>query len=90
MIVVGFVGVAVVKKWVNPPADSGLGAHAGFTLSDLRRLNKNGEISDQELEKAKARIIGSINPVEAAKTETPVDGGLMRAITSLPARRIRV
>jgi Short C-terminal domain len=74
LIVGGFVGVAVVKKWLNQPADSALGAHAGFTLSDLRRLHRDGEISDAEFEKAKTRIIGATKPSEAPKIQTPADG----------------
>ena len=32
----------------------------GFTLSDLRQLHKSGQISDDEYERAKAKLIGGL------------------------------
>jgi hypothetical protein len=55
LIVVGFVVVLRVKRWVNAPDTSSGG---GFTLSDLRRMHKEGRMTDAEFEKAKTLIIG--------------------------------
>jgi hypothetical protein len=73
VLVAGFAAVAVVKRWLNPSADALNSTNAGFTLSDLRRMHREGEISDLEFEKAKARIIGAAKPPEASKVQTPVD-----------------
>lgn len=59
IVVIGLVIVTQVKKRMdNADAPS---ITSGFTLSDLRRLHKAGQVSDQEFEIAKLRV------VEAAK-----------------------
>ena len=58
-IVVGLVIVSQVRKRLSAadePAEA-----SGFMLSDLRRLHKTGQMSDEEFERAKAGVI------EAAK-----------------------
>jgi hypothetical protein len=74
VIVGAFVAVMLVKKWVNQPVESGLGAQAGFTLSDLRRLHKSGEISNEEFEKARARILVAAGSGQSHKAQSPADG----------------
>ena len=56
IIVVGFLVVLRVKRWVNAPDAS---SEAGFTLSDLRRMHKEGRMTDEEFEKARTLIIGA-------------------------------
>lgn len=58
LIVVGLVVVTQVKKRM---AADDQPISAGFTLSDLRRMHVSGQISNEEFEKAKAKVI------EAAK-----------------------
>jgi hydrogenase maturation factor HypE len=53
---VGLVLVARVKKRMQADAEQEE-VSAGFTLSDLRRMHKAGEVSNEEFEKAKARVI---------------------------------
>lgn len=64
-VIVGFVAVVQVKKWVSKP-DEGLGG-TGFTLSDLRALHRSGKMSAEEFEKAKAIIVDAAQ--RAAKRE---------------------
>lgn len=54
----GFVVVTQVKRRMEAPDES---AGSGFSLSDLRRLYQDGEMSAEEFEKAKVKV------VEAAK-----------------------
>lgn len=55
VLVVGFAAVLQIKKWLmagdEPQA-------TGFTLSDLRRMRKEGSMTEEEFEKAKALIVG--------------------------------
>ena len=56
LLLAAFVGVSQVKKRLVRPDDTG---GAGFTLSDLRALHRQGKMTDQEFEKAKLVIVGS-------------------------------
>jgi hypothetical protein len=40
-------------------ADDGDGTHVGFTLGDLRQLHKSGQLSTEEYEKAKEKIVAA-------------------------------
>lgn len=64
LIVVGWVTVLQIKRRLQRPDVT---AGAGFTLSDLRQLHKSGQMSDEEFERAKARV------VDAARRATARD-----------------
>ena len=57
LIVAGWLTVWHVKRRLQK-TDEVLG-NAGFTLSDLRRLHKSGQMTDEEFEKAKGRVVES-------------------------------
>jgi hypothetical protein len=71
IVLVLFGGIYVYRKWMSAedtPSDE------GFTLSDLRRLHKEGKMTTEEFEKAKAVLIGSLKaaadkPEEGPKTQ---------------------
>ena len=46
----------------------------GFTLSDLRRLHKAGQMTDEEFEKAKKILIGSVKAAAEKMGEKPREG----------------
>lgn len=56
LLLAAFVAVAQVKKRLIRSDDS---PGSGFTLSDLRRLHKEGKMTDEEFEKAKQVIVVS-------------------------------
>ena len=58
-----FGGVMLYRKWMK--ADDTTSGE-GFTLSDLRRLHKEGKMTTAEFESAKAILIGSLKK-QAAK-----------------------
>ena len=55
-LIVLFAAVAWLRKWSRRP-DESLGT--GFTLADLRQLHRSGQMTDEEFERAKAKIIQS-------------------------------
>ena len=59
ILVMAFALVAKVKRRVHDEVDKNPTATAGFTLSDLRQMHRNGIITEDEFEKAKARIVQS-------------------------------
>jgi hypothetical protein len=56
-VTVGLLVVQRIKKQLQTDDDVAGKLTGGFTLSDLRQLHKAGEMSDEEFEKAKAKII---------------------------------
>jgi hypothetical protein len=89
LIVAGWLTVWQVKRRLQKTDD--LLGNAGFTLSDLRRLHKSGQMSDEEFEKAKARVVEAAR--RAAARDDAQAGGLARArptaVEPLPDRTPR-
>jgi hypothetical protein len=67
-----FVAVAVLRKKMSPDEDF---HGVGFTLSDLRQMHKSGKMSDQEFERAKIALLGSLKnmPPRPAESIQPKD-----------------
>jgi hypothetical protein len=66
-LVLMFGAVAAYRKWMkSDDAPSG----PGFTLGDLRKLHKEGKMTAEEFEKAKAILIGTAK----VGTDKPVLG----------------
>src|SRR5438874_13559628 len=62
ILILLFGGIVLYRKWMNAD-DTTTGE--GFTLSDLRRLHKEGKMTDGEFESAKAILIGSLKAAAA-------------------------
>jgi hypothetical protein len=75
-IVAGWVTVWQVRRRLANPDET---AGTGFTLSDLRRLHKSGQMSDEEFERAKAQV------VDAARRATAREAAA--ALAKQPGRR---
>jgi uncharacterized membrane protein len=63
LLVGGFFAISKLRQWLredDTPAPS-----IGFTLSDLRQLHKQGQMTDEEFERAKAKIVGSAKSMAA-------------------------
>ena len=89
LIVAGWLTVWQVKRRLQK-TDDVLG-NAGFTLSDLRQLHKSGQMSDDEFEKAKARVVDAARRAAAREdAQSPGSAGTRpRAVEPLPDRRPR-
>jgi hypothetical protein len=61
--------VSLVRRKLKDDDDSSVSGGTGFTLSDLRALHKSGQMSDQEFDAAKGRLVAS------AKRATERDSG---------------
>ena len=47
----------------------------GFTLSDLRQLHKSGAMTDEEFERAKAKIVQTVQAAAAQRPVKPENTG---------------
>ena len=56
LIIAGAAAVMRLRRWLkedDAPTSSGI----GFTLSDLRQLHKQGKMTDEEFERARAKMV---------------------------------
>ena len=93
LLVVGFMAVMSLKKWIakkdDPDDDEG-----GFTLGDLRRLHERGKLTAEEFEKARAQMIAATQraanrAAEVAAEAAKKQQGGMTDIDQLRARAAR-
>lgn len=56
LLIVAAAGVLLLRRWYRNDDDA---APIGFTLGDLRQLHREGKMSDDEFERAKAQMIAS-------------------------------
>jgi hypothetical protein len=68
LMVVMWVVISAVRKRLSPTKEAG---GTGFTLSDIRALRQKGAISEEEFNRAKAKIAQSL---QAAHQGKPNDG----------------
>src|SRR5690348_15499986 len=59
VILVGAAGILLVRRWMRG-GDSGGQPDAGFSLSDLRAMRDRGEITSEEYEQTRARVIAKV------------------------------
>ena len=69
LLVGGFFAISRLRQWMRE--DDTPVSGIGFTLSDLRQIHKQGQMTDEEFERAKAKIIGSAKQM-AAKLPDPL------------------
>jgi hypothetical protein len=73
LIVIGWVTVWQVRRRLTSPDET---SGVGFTLSDLRQLHKSGQMSDEEFERAKAKVVDAARRV--AEREKAAAAGAAR------------
>ena len=70
LLVGGFFAISKLRQWLRDDDDTPV-SPIGFTLSDLRQLHKQGQMTDEEYERAKSKIVGSAKAM-AAKLPDPL------------------
>ena len=81
LLVVGFFAISKLRQWLKEDDTPAPGI--GFTLSDLRQLHKQGQMTDEEFERAKAKIIGGAKAM-AAKLPDPLARDRAKGAPSQP------
>src|SRR5581483_9516042 len=69
LIAAAFVGVSWLRKWLKSD-ETGAASPLGFTLSDLRALHKSGQMTTEEFERAKEKMVAAIKAA-AERKQTP-------------------
>ena len=70
LIVAGWLTVWQVRRKLQ--RDDAVSGNTGFTLSDLRQLHKSGQMTDEEFDRAKARVVDAAR--RAALRDAPAPG----------------
>ena len=80
-ILVLFGAIVLYRRWMNAEETT---SNTGFTLSDLRRLHKEGKMTDAEFESAKAILIGSLKAAAAKSASNTAPKGAQGPRTNPP------
>src|SRR4051812_34764905 len=75
-VIGGFYTVAWVRRWMKEDDIAAIGI--GFTLGDLRDLHRRGEMTDEEYEKAKAKIVSGTQAEAEKMKDAPVTATPMK------------
>ena len=84
IVVVGWVVIVRLQRWMKSDADSS----EAFTLDDLRRLRREGRLSEAEFAKAREAMIGSVRAKNSANVSAKdlgkqgSDSGVERVLPS--------
>ncbi len=81
LVVVLFVAVSAFKRWMHRQ-EMDQGPAGGFTLSDLRRLHREGKMSDAEFEATRRRIVAA---AQAASARSAPPASAPRVDPKLPS-----
>lgn len=71
LVVIGGIIVALVRRSLRSDAGASPG---GFSLQELRDLHDAGELSDEEFERAKAKLIGAYGAARVNDRTPPAAG----------------
>ena len=69
LLFAGFFAVSWLRRWLQSDDETPVGV--GFSLSDLRELRKRGQISEEEYERARTKMVGAAKEM-AAKLPDPL------------------
>src|SRR5688572_769627 len=85
LLVGGFYAISKLRQWLKD--DAAPGPAIGFTLSDLRQLHRQGQMTDEEFERAKAKMVAS-GKAMASKLPDPLARDRRGPASQPPSRAI--
>jgi hypothetical protein len=73
-VIVGSFAILFIRRWLRDPT-GGVTADAGFSLSELRAMRDRGEITSEEYEHTRARVISKVKAsANAPRPKKTADG----------------
>jgi hypothetical protein len=70
VVVIGWVAIVKIRGWMRGNADNA----KPFSLDDLRRLRREGMLSEEEFEKARSMMLASVGGVAGGAKRGATDG----------------
>jgi hypothetical protein len=76
LVIVGGFGILLIRRRLNNEEDADASASVGFSLSELRAMRDRGELTAEEYEITKARVIDKVKSSLAGpqKKQKPTGG----------------
>ena len=56
-VVIAFFVLVRLRRWIKEDADAGPSEGIGFTLSDFRRLHREGKMTDEEFDRLRSKMV---------------------------------
>jgi hypothetical protein len=78
MLGLAAVAVAIVRRRMDPDEDF---RGEGFSLADLRELHKSGQLSAEEFERARAKMVESLHAAQARQAAVKAELAKQRHMT---------
>jgi hypothetical protein len=60
LVVIGFVGIMIFRRKLRAEDKADSSGDVGFSLSDLRRMRDDGEITPEEYEITRAKVVAKV------------------------------
>ena len=70
VVVIGWLAIVKIREWMRGNADNA----KPFSLDDLRRLRREGLLSEEEFEKARSMMLASVGGATRGATDGATDG----------------
>lgn len=87
LLMVMFFGMAMLRKWIKKD-DGEEASKAGFTLGDLRRMRDEGQMTEEEFERARTQMIAATQRAAARAAEQAAETAKTKGVTSAPVTDI--
>ena len=71
LVVIGCVGIMLFRRKIRDTDVSTNSADAGFSLSSLREMRDRGELTPEEYERARAKVVEKVKSSLAAPADKP-------------------
>jgi hypothetical protein len=84
IVLIGWIAIAMIRKWSGGNDQT---VPDGFTLDDLRRMKRDGELSDEEYDRAAERIIVAAKAMRVKAADAKPKPGSLRSIKLEPKAR---
>jgi hypothetical protein len=73
LVIVGGIGLMLLRRKLHQTEVSGSSADAGFSLSSLREMRDRGELTPDEYERARAKVVAKVKSAVNEPKKKPKD-----------------
>jgi hypothetical protein len=82
LLIVMFFAIGMLRKWISKVSDEGEAPKVGFTLGDLRRMRDEGQITEEEFERARTQMIAATQRAADRAAQQAVEAAKSKGVTS--------
>ncbi len=71
LVVIGYIAALIFRRRLNAADETDHSSNVGFSLSDLRAMRDQGEITPEEYEATRAKVIAKVKSSVARASKDP-------------------